>query len=265
MSSDAVQLAHARAGDIGGEAPPVLILHGLFGSKRNWAGILNELAATRPAIALDLRNHGESPHLARMGFEEMAADVLATADALGFERFSLVGHSLGGKVAMTLARKAPDRLAHLVVVDIAPVAYSDRYTPLVESLRALPNDPGCSRAEIDRALAHQVADPQIRAFLLQNYLRTDAGWRWRLNLDALAKQMPELMDYPAHGPVALEAPATLIAGGPTGLVHGDAHREAFLKTFPQGRIVTLPKAGHWPHVEDPEAFKAALSRALDLH
>lgn len=265
MTPEPVELARDIAGQTArANGPPVVILHGLFGSRRNWGNVVKRLADRREVVTFDLRNHGHSPHHDDMDFPTMAGDVLAAADDLGYDRFTVVGHSLGGKVAMALAMRAPERLDRLVVVDVAPVRYTDRYSTLIETLRDTPSDPSLGRTEIDRALEAAIPDRQIRQFLLQNYVRTDDGWRWRLGLDGISANLPALMDYPEFAPVPLGDRATLIAGGPRGLVRTDEARAAFLAHFPDARIETIAHVGHWPHVEDPQAFQDALEPALGL-
>lgn len=246
-----------------GERAPVVFLHGVFGNARNFAGVLRRLHPDFSTLSLDLRNHGQSPHTRTMSYPAMAGDVLATLDKLGVGRFALVGHSMGGKVAMMVAALAPERLAHLVVEDIAPVTYSDRYSAMIDRLLAAPHDLALSRTDIEASIEELVPNPQTRAFLLQNYVRGRERWEWRCNLAAIRASLDDLLGFPAGPPVTGLGGATLIAGGERGLASGDRDMAAFLERFPAGNIVSLPKAGHWVHVDDPEGFDLALRTALD--
>src|SRR5579885_3337452 len=160
----AVRLAEVEYG----AGPPLAILHGLFGSGRNWAGIAQHLAANHRVIALDLRNHGASAWADSMDYPAMAQDVHETLVALGYPRFALLGHSMGGKAAMILALAHSEAVERLVVIDIAPVAYPPRHLPYVKAMRAMDLTGVKRRAELDAPLAAVVADPAERAFLLQN-------------------------------------------------------------------------------------------------
>lgn len=289
---------------------PLIFLHGVFGNANNWAGILRRLHPGYKTVSMDLRNHGESPHTPRMSYPTMAGDVLATLDQLGIERCSVIGHSMGGKVAMALAHLAPQRFRAVVVEDIAPVAYSDRYSSMISALLAAPDSLMLSRQQIHDALTPHVPNPQTLAFLLQNYRRGETRWAWRCNLVAIRDSLDDLLGFPGFaplgGPAAVEtegatdrvdivgsvkpertlypegsvkpertadpyardtAPktvprVTLIAAGPRGLAHDTAGHQAFLRHFPQGEIVTIAEAGHWVHVDAPEAFEAHLLRAI---
>ena len=158
-------------------AVPVAILHGLFGSGRNWASIAQRLAARHPVIAFDLRNHGASAWAGGMQYGEMAEDVLAMLDERGYRRAALLGHSMGGKVAMAAALRDPDMVERLAVVDIAPVAYRPHHLGLVQAMRALDLTGIQRRGEADAALAAAVPDVAERGFLLQNLVFDQGGAR----------------------------------------------------------------------------------------
>jgi pimeloyl-ACP methyl ester carboxylesterase len=151
-----------------GEGPPVVLLHGLFGAARNFGAVQRALTPRFKVIALDIRNHGDSPHAPDMRYPTLAADVQETLRSLGVERSALVGHSMGGKAAMALALRSPDVVARLLVSDIAPVAYQHDNTAIAAALEAIPLTPGLTRQAADAALAPAVKPPDIRAFLLQN-------------------------------------------------------------------------------------------------
>ena len=188
-----VELACDQFGEAG---LPVVILHGLLGSARNWTSIAKELAGTYRGFALDLRNHGRSPWAATMSFDDMAGDVAAFIEHQGLGAVALIGHSLGGKVAMRLALTRPELIERLLVVDVAPVAYAQTFGQFVEAMRQVDLAAVQRRADADLQLQGAVPDAVLRNFLLQNLVKTDAGFVWRVNLEALAANMEELLGFP---------------------------------------------------------------------
>jgi esterase len=236
-----------------GEGPPLAILHGLFGSGRNWATIAQRLAAHRRVIAVDLRNHGGSAWADGMAYGEMAEDVLAMLDERGHRRAALLGHSMGGKVAMQAALRDPDMVERLVVVDIAPVAYPARHLILAQAMRALDLSGIGRRAEADAGLAAAVPDLAERSFLLQN-LVFDPAPRWRLNLAAIERATPQLVGFPAVPDNAVyRGPVLFVAGGRSDYLRPE-HEPAIRRFFPAASIARIPDAGHWVHAEQPQAF-----------
>jgi pimeloyl-ACP methyl ester carboxylesterase len=241
-----------------GEGSPLAILHGLFGSGRNWAGVAQRLAARHRVIALDLRNHGASPWADTMDYAEMAEDVRARLHAVGHRRFTLVGHSMGGKVAMVLALAQGAEVERLVIVDIAPVAYQAHQLGYVRAMRALDLGGIQRRAEADVGLAPAVGDAAERAFLLQNLVFPSAATggkaRWRLNLAAIERAMPRLAGFPALPPgAAYPGPALFVAGGRSDYLP-PGHEPEIRRRFPNARIARIADAGHWLHAEQPQAF-----------
>ncbi len=210
------------------------------------------LAARFRVIALDLRNHGASPHDPVMTYPAMAGDVRDTLAAMGALPAALVGHSMGGKVAMHLALARPETVRRLLVADIAPVRYPSHFGVLVQAMRAMPLRPGTTRAEADAALAPAAPDPAMRAFLLQN-LRFDAMPSWRIGLDAIAAALPAIEDWPPAEGRTYGGPALFVTGARSDYVK-PADRPAIRTLFPAARFVTLKDAGHWLHADNPEGF-----------
>jgi pimeloyl-ACP methyl ester carboxylesterase len=240
-----------------GDGPALALLHGLFGRATNFATVQRRLAERRRVIALDLRNHGTSPRAPTMGYPEMAGDVLETLRAMAALPCALVGHSMGGKVAMCAALSAPALVARLLVADIAPVAYDhgDGHGRLVQAMADLDLRPGLSRAEASAALAEAVPDAAIRGFLLQN-LVAGAAPSWRLNLPAIAAALPLLVGWPdPEG--RYSGPSLFLAGARSDYVL-PAYRPAIRAKFPAARFVTLKGAGHWLHADDPDGFVRVL-------
>jgi esterase len=237
-----------------GAGLPLAILHGLFGAGRNWATLAAHLAARRRVLTLDLRNHGASPWAAAMSYDEMADDVRATLRSFGIERYGLIGHSMGGKVAMGAALRHGAEVGRLVVVDIAPARYRPHHLGYVRAMRALDLFAIRRRADADAALAPAVPDTAERAFLLQNLTLDQGRARWRLNLDAIERAMPDLVGFPPLPPDATyPGPALFVAGGRSDYLL-PAHEPAIRKFFPNAQIARIADAGHWLHAERPQAF-----------
>ncbi len=235
-----------------GEGAPVALLHGLFGSARNLGQVHRALAARFRVIAIDLRNHGDSPHAATMDYPAMAADVRETLQAQDALPAGVMGHSMGGKVAMRLALHDPGVVSRLAVADIAPVPYPSHFGGYVEAMRAVPRE--LSRTEADAALAPAIDDPRIRGFLLHNW-RPGAGWR--IGLDAIGACLPRIEAWDTLGEPPYAGPALFIAGAKSDYVL-PAYRPAIRAQFPAAKFATIKDAGHWLHAEQPAAFIATL-------
>jgi pimeloyl-ACP methyl ester carboxylesterase len=246
-----------------GAGPPLAILHGLFGSGRNWASIAQRLAEHHRVIAVDLRNHGASPWAETMDYREMAEDVRSTLRGRGHDRFSLLGHSMGGKVAMTAALEHGAAVERLVVVDIAPVAYAARHLGHVRAMRELDLAAVKRRSDADAVLAPAIPDAAERAFLLQNLVLADGRARWRLNLEAIEREMPRLVDFPAMSPGrAYQGPALFIAGNLSDYLRPE-YEPVIRGLFRNAEGANIDNAGHWVHAEQPTAFLAVVEAFLD--
>lgn len=248
--------------DFGGSGEPArVILHGFLGSSRNWLTAGRDLAGNRRAFALDLRNHGLSPHSGEMSYAAMEADVLAWIDARGIASAELIGHSMGGKVAMLLACRHPERVARLVVVDIAPRGY--RWPDRGAELRAMGGLDLAglgSRAQAEALLAATVPDAAMRRFVLTNLERTPGGWRWMVDIAALEAALPALERNPLGPGDRFTGPALFVAGGKSRYVEPADHA-AIREAFPAARIVVMGNSGHNPHIEAREAFVRAVDSA----
>ncbi|WP_114966042.1 alpha/beta fold hydrolase [Alkalilacustris brevis] len=245
-----------------GSNPPLLIVHGLFGSARNWGAIAKRMSDRGEVWAVDMRNHGQSPWTQTHSYEEMAADLAEVIEARNpGGPVDVVGHSMGGKAAMVLALTWPDLVRRMVVADIAPVAYSHSHAGLIAAMRGLDLAGLDSRTEADRRLAGDIDTPGVRAFLLQSLdLRTDPP-RWRLNLDVLEAEMPRILGWPeVQG--QFDAPVLFLSGALSDYVRPE-HRDTIKALFPAARFAKIPEAGHWLHAEAPRAFEKTLRVFLD--
>jgi len=250
-------LATTPHGDAADGARPLLIVHGLFGSARNWGVIARNLAKHRPVLAVDLRNHGASDWKESQTYPDMAGDLAEVIDAHGGTA-DVLGHSMGGKAAMWLALTQPSMVARLIVADIAPVAYTHTQMKYLQAMKALDLDTITSRTDADRALRAEIPELAIRAFLLQS-LDVQAR-RWRLNLDALERDMSAIMGFP-ETTATYDGPTLFLAGGASDYVRPD-HRPAMKALFPTHRLVKIPGANHWLHAEKPRDFEAAVNAWL---
>ncbi|TCP60265.1 pimeloyl-ACP methyl ester carboxylesterase [Rhodovulum bhavnagarense] len=239
---------------------PLLIVHGLFGSARNWGVIATRLAADRPVLSVDMRNHGASAWSDRHRYPEMAAD-LAEVIATHGGRADVLGHSMGGKAAMMLALTRPDLVHRLIVADIAPVPYGHTQAHLVAAMQALDLSGVTRRGQADRALSAHVEDRAVRAFLLQSLDLKASPPRWRLNLDALAAEMPHILGWPEMETGTFNGPVLFLSGAASDYVRAE-HRARIKALFPAARFARIPGAGHWLHAEKPREFEAAVRAFL---
>jgi esterase len=232
--------------------PPLLIAHGLFGSGRNWGVIARRLADRRDVVAVDMRNHGDSPRFPTQGYPEMAADLAEVIGLLGGQA-DVLGHSMGGKAAMVLALSRGDLVRKLVVADIAPVAYTHEQVQNVAAMRSVPLDRVRTRADADAALAERLDDPALRAFFLQSLDLRLAPPRWKLNLDVLETEMPKIVGWPdPEG--RFDGPVLFLSGAESRYVRPE-NRETIRLLFPAARFAKIPGAGHWLHAEKPREFE----------
>jgi len=257
-------LAHIEHPAQGPESgPPLVIAHGLFGSARNFNALGKRFAARRRVIALDMRNHGASPWDADCSYPAMAGDLAAAVDRLAGGRAVVLGHSMGGKAAMALALSAPDRVAGLIVADIAPMAYAHSHDPYIDAMQAVDLARVTRRADADPMLADAVPEPALRAFLLQNLVVEGGTARWRINLAALGRGMADLTGWPEDWPhPRFDGPTLVLRGGRSDYAGADAE-PAIRARFPTARIETLEDAGHWLHAEAPDAFAARVSAWIE--
>jgi pimeloyl-ACP methyl ester carboxylesterase len=241
------------------DRPPLLIVHGLFGSARNWGAIAKRLAADRQVITVDMRNHGASPWADSHGYDDLADDLDEVIQANG-GRADVIGHSMGGKAAMALALTAPDRINRLVVGDIAPVAYAHSQSSLVRAMQGLDLTGLASRGEADARLAQTVPEAPVRAFLLQSLdLKTDPP-SWRLNLDVLEREMDRMVGWPGYD-AQFGGPTLFLAGETSDYIRPEYH-DAILRLFPNAEFGTVANAGHWLHAENPRGFLEAVTAFL---
>lgn len=249
---------------LGASGPRIAFLHGLFGQGKNWTSIAKALADDYRVTLVDLPNHGRSAWTEEVSYPGMARAVsdLLIAQADG-DQVSVVGHSMGGKVAMALALLHPQLVRRLCVVDISPVSYGalSGFTPYVEGMRSVDLASLPDRATADRILQPYVKSATVQSFLLQNLRRDGAGWRWQMNLDLLGDHLGDLGSWPELVTPPYPGPTLWVAGADSDYVT-DAYVPAMRALFPKVQLSRIKRAGHWVHSEQPEIFLAALRRFL---
>ena len=278
MTEDAGNDEGLAARTIGDAGPPVVFVHGLFGQGKNWTTVAKGLADRHRVTLLDLPNHGHSPWTDRVDYVDMARLVADELEQFN-EPATLVGHSMGGKVAMQLALRRPELLRALVVVDVAPTAYPESggrtdapdeeaspFAAYIAAMRAVDLDRLKTREDAEAALRSVVPSRMVRSFLLQSLVReglgTAGGWRWRLNLEALARDLGHLRGFPEPPPGAtFDGPVLWVAGANSTYVLPE-DRARMDELFPATRLVRIKNAGHWVHSEQPEVFLETLRRFL---
>jgi pimeloyl-ACP methyl ester carboxylesterase len=250
--------------ELGETGSSVVFCHGLFGQGRNFTAIGKALAAEHRVVLVDMPDHGQSPWSERFDYlvaADQVAQLLSSDDPV-----ALVGHSMGGKVAMLVALRHPELVARLVVVDVAPVAYdhATEFASYIEAMRAIDLDDLERRSQAEDALSSAVPDPTVRGFLLQSLRRDEDHWRWLLNLELLGRDLDAITGWPEDAladSAPYAGPVLWVGGADSTYVH-DEYVEAMDRWFPRNRRVTVKGAGHWVHSEQPQVFTEVLRRFL---
>jgi pimeloyl-ACP methyl ester carboxylesterase len=243
-----------------GAGSPVIILHGLFGFSDNWQTIAKNLADHHLVAALDLRNHGQSPHVSSHTYPEMAEDIRDFMESHWMFSASLIGHSMGGKVAMQMALSHPDMVERLVVVDIEPGQAEDNHSGIFDALLGMDLSKIENRTEATKYLSEHINDPGTLQFLLKNLTRSDAGgFSWKMNLPVLWKHFSDILAPVTGEP--FEKPTLFIRGSRSNYIKPEDN--TLIKTlFPKANIVTIEEAGHWVHADKPQELLAVLKDFL---
>ncbi|TMV10363.1 alpha/beta fold hydrolase [Ruegeria sediminis] len=240
------------------DTPPLIIAHGLYGSARNWGVIAKRLSDERQVVAVDMRNHAHSPWSERHDYPDLAADLAEVIESIG-QPADVVGHSMGGKAAMTLALQHGGLVRKLVVADIAPVAYGHSQMPYIDAMRAVDMSRVERRPDVEQQLADMGVERTLQSFFTQSF--DVPTKRWRLNLDGLAAEMPKIMGFPEFD-ASWSGPALFLSGAASDYVKPE-HRDKIRTLFPNARFAKIPGAGHWLHSEKPREFEAAVRAFLN--
>lgn len=252
---------YAKVQNPGSGKPPLLLLHGLFGSWENLGTLARGLAEAFEVHALDLRNHGRSPHTESMSYPLMALDVLAYMAEQGLTQVYLLGHSMGGKTAMQVALAEPGKILGVVVLDIAPVTYPPGHVNILEGLRTLPLNEISSRQEADLHLKPFVPELPVRSFLLKNLIKVgEQGFAWRMNLRAIDQHYNEIR-VGVTSETPYEGAVLFIKGGQSDYIER-LHQTQITRLFPAADLRVVPQTGHWLHAEKPDTVLQVCLRFL---
>lgn len=236
--------------NISGNGELVVVLHGLFGSSRNWQTMAKQLATDFQVMTVDLRNHGNSQHAPEMNYPEMADDVHQLIAEHTSEPVTLVGHSMGGKVAMYQSLISPHTVSKLLVLDIAPIEYYHRYGKLFNAMQNLPLDTIKNRNEAEALFSREIDDPLLYRFLLQNLARSESGFYWKINLPVLQENIETINHFPdIEAGTTFDQPSLFLGGARSEFITPDSHAKIF-SLFPNARIDLIENAGHMLHVEE---------------
>ncbi len=238
--------------------PPLVILHGLLGSMDNWRGQAKRLSKHRNVITMDLRNHGNSPHVSGMSYREMYEDVLALISHLNIDKFDCLGHSMGGKVAMQLALTNPPQLNKLIIVDIAPRPYPLWHQQTIETVMKAPVAELNSRQAIDDYLQDSIEDATERGFMIKNLRRANehddppTGFRWKCNIAEIAKGYLKIAGFSTAGQTFKNK--TLFMGGGDSPYIREQDHSIIKSLFTNSNIISIENAGHLPHFQQADEF-----------
>jgi len=242
-----------------GSGQPLVILHGLFGSSDNWRSIAKQLADYAQVITVDLRNHGHSPHSTEQNYELMADDLLELIDELQLDNVDIMGHSVGGKVAMAFSQRYSSYCRKLIIVDIAPKHYEDEHNAIFKALLSLDLTLYNKRSDVDSELAKVIKDKAIRQFLLMNLGIENHVLSWRINLQSIFNNYVNLLKPVCDG-CTITLPVCFIKGSRSSYILKDD--ELLIKSlYPNAEVYTIEQAGHWVHAEAPQAF---LTKVLEF-
>lgn len=236
------------------DVPALLIVHGLYGSGRNWGVIAKRLSDTRRVITVDMRNHGDSPRNDSHSYPDMARDLAEVIRHIGAP-MDVCGHSMGGKAAMMLALQDPDLVRRLIVADIAPVAYDHSQLEYITAMRSVDLATLTRRSDAAEQLAAAGIEPALQSFFTQSL--DVASKSWKLNLDVLEAEMPNIVGWPENISATFDGPAFFLTGGASHYVQAE-HRPIIKSLFPNAYFAKIPQAGHWLHAEKPRAFEESV-------
>ncbi|GAA6174417.1 alpha/beta fold hydrolase [Sulfitobacter pacificus] len=252
-------LTYSEYGTASADHPSLIIAHGLYGSGRNWGVIAKRLSDTRHVITPDMRNHGTSPRAASQSYPDMAGDLAEVIQNVGGP-VDLVGHSMGGKTAMTLALTKPELINRLIIADIAPVAYGHTQQGMIDAMRSVDLSTLSRRSDAESQLAAAGVEPALQSFFTQSLDVPNKSWR--LNLDVLEAEMEKIIGWPEEITGPFDGPTFFLSGAASDYVLPE-HRQKIKTLFPQARFAKIPDAAHWLHAEKPRAFEASVRAFLD--
>ena len=262
----------------GEAAPPLVIVHGLYGASDNWVSIARDLSDRFEVYVVDQRNHGQSSHSSEHDYPSMREDLREFMDLQGIKKAVLVGHSMGGKTVMSFAEAWPERVQALISVDIAPKSYRNlalasrtaaNHSSMIDAMMKIDLSKIESREDADHALATSIGSERIRSFLLKNLRREQSGaFAWRINLEAINKNLEAIFEGMDREHIAAQGvitgfPVLFISGGESGYIRTTDH-QLIRDIFPTAEVVTIPGSGHWVHAEQPKLLVKTIRYFLDI-
>jgi len=252
------QIKQASDLDIDNKTEIIFIIHGLFGSLSNLSTLANELQATHHVVLIDVRNHGNSPQSETMTYPEMVADIFELADHLEVDTFSIVGHSMGGKIAMGCALFSPERVKSIVIADIAPVSYADKHSEVFNALLLLNFKKIENRAQANEQLSRYIDSPDVRQFLLKSLRKKEGTFAFLFNLNALANNYVHVRGWPFLNKT-FNQKALFIKGGTSDYILPE-HQSEIMKQFPEAQAKIISNTGHWLHAEKAKTFNRLVTQ-----
>ena len=244
-----------------GIGPPLIILHGVFGSSDNWKTLANQLKNTFEVYLVDQRNHGLSPHSDEFNYQVMANDLMELLHDEQIEKCILLGHSMGGKTAMNFAVMFPDKIIKLIIVDIAPKKYSPHHQNILNGVRSIILPELNTRKEADDLLSKSINEPVIRKFILKNLSRDPkSSFYWKINWKAIEDNM-EAIGAPLLSHALFAGEVLFIRGAKSDYILNE-DESLLRKHFPKFNLITIQNAGHWVHAEQPSALLTLINKFL---
>lgn len=243
-----------------GTGDTVVLIHGLFGNLDNLGLIARDLKVDHQVLSIDLRNHGTSFHHPEHNYSLMAEDVLVVINELNIELFSVIGHSMGGKVAMKLADLARERVAKLIVLDMAPVKYTERrHDNVIDGLKAVTNQQPTSRNQALEVLAQHIKIDGVRQFLSKSLYKKGDIFTWRFNVDSIVENYWDILDWSLIEP--LSVPTLFLKGAESDYILAE-HQPQIKSQFSNAKAHIIAKTGHWLHAEKPAEVIRAIRKFI---
>ena len=244
-----------------GSGPPLIILHGVFGSSDNWKTLANHLMSTFEVYLVDQRNHGLSPHSDDFNYQVMTDDLKELLDDEQIEKYSLLGHSMGGKTAMNFAIQYPEKIIKLIIVDIAPKRYPPRHQNILKGVHSLTLHEINTRKEADDLLSVTINNAGIRQFILKNLSRNPEGlFYWKINWKAIEDNI-QAIGEPLLSHAVFSGKVMFIRGAQSDYILNE-DEPLLKKHFPDAVLITIKKAGHWVHAEQPAQLLALIKQFI---
>ncbi len=251
------------------QGEPLFILHGLYGSSDNWLSLSKKINSKYNIIIPDLRNHGISPHSPIHSYQAMAKDIKELADSLNTRKINIIGHSMGGKVAMEFACMFPEIIEKIVVIDIAPKNYNtpefqhhlENHGVIIKQMLTYSFEGKKSRTDIDNDFAKNIKDFATRQFILKNIKRKDGKFEWKINIESISMNIHKIMENSLKRDYLFSKPTLFIKAENSDYIEQD-DMECIKKTFPAAELVSIPHCGHWIHTEQPETLIETINNFL---